>query len=360
MDNLAVAIDAHATTYTVLDFLRWQKDGTLDLRPPFQRKSVWRPTLKSSLVDSLLRGYPIPALFLQDKTNAATLTRQLVVVDGQQRLRTLIGYIDSTALADFGPRDDFGILRVHDSVRANFRFNDLDERDRDQILNSRLNVYTVGSSVTDRELLEIFRRMNTFGAKLNAQELRNAEYSGVFKEFIYRFSAETLDRWLDWGLFNRQGIAEMRDAEFTSDLVLLLIRGRGPTTKTILDKAYNDHEDSFPQLDAVSRRLSRIRDDLDTLFDGEALRAFRSRMWTYTLVDMLNQRRYRDPIGARGSVGAKPKRIDLERLRSQLEILGSSVATGQIPPDVLTATRGAANDAKSRQARYDFITAQTT
>jgi hypothetical protein len=44
-----MAIEAYPTTYTVLDFLRWQKDGTLQLRPPFQRQSVWRAVLKSSL-----------------------------------------------------------------------------------------------------------------------------------------------------------------------------------------------------------------------------------------------------------------------------------------------------------------------
>lgn len=354
-----MAIEAHATTYTVLDFLRWQKDGTLDLRPPFQRNSVWRPALKSSLIDSLLRGYPIPALFLQDKTNAATLTRQLVVVDGQQRLRTLIGFIDSSALEDFDQRDDFTIQRVHDEARAGDRFADLDESDRDQILNSRLNVYTVGSSVVERELLEIFRRMNTFGAKLNAQELRNAEHSGVFKEFIYRFSAETLDRWLGWGLFTRQEIAEMRDAEFTSDLVVLLVQGRGAATKSVLDKMYEKHENSFPQLDAVTDRLDRIRDDLDTLFDGDGLRSFRSRMWTYTLVDLLNQRRYGVPIGEEKPRSPKPRRVDLERLRTRLEELGTRVAAAQLPPKVLTATRGAANDAKSRQARYDFVDAHT-
>lgn len=355
-----MAIEAHATTYTVLDFLRWKKDGTLELRPPFQRNSVWRPALKSSLVDSLLRGYPIPALFLQDKTNASTLTRQLVVVDGQQRLRTLIGYVDPSALEDFDPRDDFAIQRVHDKTRAGYRFADLDEDDRELILNSRLNVYTVGSSVVDRELLEIFRRMNTFGAKLNAQELRNAEYSGVFKEFVYRFSAETLDRWLGWGLFTRQAIAEMRDAEFTSDLVVLLVRGRGATTKTVLDKMYEDHEDSFPQLDAVSDRLDQIRDDLDTMFAGDALRSFRSRMWTYTLVDLLNQRRYGGAIGEEKPRNPKPKRVDLQRLRAQLGELGTRITTGQVPQNVLTATRGAANDAKSRQARYEFVDAHTT
>lgn len=336
-----------------MDFLRWQKDGTLDLRPPFQRKSVWRATLKSSLIDSLLRGYPIPALFLQDRTNATTFDRQLVVIDGQQRLRTLIGYADPDALPDFEDRDDFVLQRVHDHVRAGSRFRDLSEEDRQRILNSRLNVYTVGSSVLDRELLEIFRRMNTYGAKLNAQELRNAEYSGLFKEFVYRFSADTLDRWLHWGLFNRQSIAEMRDAEFVSDLALLTLTGRQSVSKAILDKTYARFEEDFPQLDDVESRLIRFREDLDELFAGDDLQSFRSRMWTYSLVDLLQELRFKGALETGGR--SRPRKLDLHALRGSLTDVAARLASGVIPAPVLTATRGAANDAGSRQARLDYL-----
>lgn len=353
-DTPSVAIEAHPTTYTVLDFLRWQKDGTLDLRPPFQRKSVWRATLKSSLVDSLLRGYPVPALFLQDRTNAATFDRQLVVVDGQQRLRTLIGFIDPDALPDYEDRDDFVIQRVHDRTRAGNRFSDLSEDDRERILNSRLNVYTVPSSVVDRELLEIFRRMNTYGAKLNAQELRNAEYSGIFKEFVYRFSAETLDRWLEWGLFNRQSVAEMRDAEFVSDLALLVITGRQSVSKGTLDSAYAKYEEQFDLLDAVEARLARFRSDLDSLFTAGSLKSFRSRMWAYSIIDLLQDLRYDGPLQGTKSRD-KPRKLDLDFTREALEEVGERLRSGDIPAAVLSATRGAATDAGSRKARFEFL-----
>jgi len=348
-----MAIEAHPTTYTVLDFLRWQKDGTLELRPPFQRQSVWRATLKSSLIDSLLRGYPVPALFLQDRTNASTFDRQLVVIDGQQRLRTLIGYVDPSALPDYDDRDDFVLQHVHDRVRAGSRFLDLSEDDRQQILNSRLNVYTVGSSVVDRELLEIFRRMNTYGAKLNAQELRNAEFSGLFKEFVYRFSADTLDRWLEWGLFNRQAIAEMRDAEFVSDVVLLVLSGRQSVSKTVLDKAYKDFEEQFPQLEHVEGRLDHLRADLDVLFSGAELKTFRSRMWTYSLLDLLQFRRFGGPLSA--SKRSKAQAVDLDALKTKLAKVAEKIAAANVPASVLTATRGAANDAGSRKARFEYL-----
>ncbi len=352
-----MAIEAHPTTYTVLDFLRWQKDGTLDLKPPFQRGSVWRAVLKSSLIDSLLRGYPVPALFLQDRTDATTLDRQLVVVDGQQRLRTLIGYVDPSALTDYDDRDDFVIQHVHDRTRAGARFADLSEADRQLILNSRLNVYTVGSSVVDRELLEIFRRMNTYGAKLNAQELRNAEYSGFFKEFVYRFSADTLDRWLAWGVFNRQQIAEMRDVEFVSDLALLVLTGRQAVSKTTLDHAYGRYEERFDNLEAVETRLDSFRSDLDELLAGGALSGLRSRMWMYTLVDLLQELRYRGPMSTPAT--SRRHRVDLKRLQSRLEDAQTALKAGDVDNSVVSATRGAANDLSSRQTRFEFVESYT-
>ena len=161
-----------------------------------------------------MRGYPLPALFLQDRTNPRSFHRTLVVVDGQQRLRTILAFVDLASLRDADDRDRFTIMKIHDEGLAGKGFQDLDDSEPRQILSTRLNVNIVGSSVAESELLEIFRRMNTYGARLNYQELRNANFSGLFKEVAYRASAETLDSWLVWGLFNRQQIAEMKDVEF--------------------------------------------------------------------------------------------------------------------------------------------------
>jgi hypothetical protein len=40
------------TFYRVGDFVSWQKAGTLELSPAFQRRSVWKPGAKSFLIDT--------------------------------------------------------------------------------------------------------------------------------------------------------------------------------------------------------------------------------------------------------------------------------------------------------------------
>src|SRR6267154_1153363 len=53
--------------------------------PKFQRKFVWSQRHASRFVESLLMGLPVPGIFLYKETD----TGKHLVVDGQQRLRTL-------------------------------------------------------------------------------------------------------------------------------------------------------------------------------------------------------------------------------------------------------------------------------
>ena len=81
------------TVFKVSDFLSWQKAGNLDLTPPFQRRSVWKKGAKSYLIDTIIRGLPIPIIFIRDKqSDEFSLEPLREVVDGQQRLRTLISF----------------------------------------------------------------------------------------------------------------------------------------------------------------------------------------------------------------------------------------------------------------------------
>jgi hypothetical protein len=341
------------TSYPVLDFLKWQQDGTLDLRPPFQRNAVWRPALKSSLIDSLLRGYPIPALFLQDRSDPTSFERKIVVVDGQQRLRTILSYVDIGCLPDADERDEFTLSPIHDPERPNASFQDLDDTDRGQILNSRLTVYVVDAGVSEAELLEIFRRMNTYGAKLNAQELRNAQYSGLFKEVAYRLAADFFDYWIKWGTLNKQDIAEMKDAEFTSDLMLLALDGTLASTAKRLDSAYEEYEDVFPLADKCIRRVASIMKILDQVFrERGQVRRLTKRMWVYSLFDAIQQVRLGGPIN--GDPGPKTKLTGRE-LKQVATAVNAQIEAEELPELVSQATRGAANDHQSRDVRADYL-----
>lgn len=82
-------IDLKRTLFSVSDFLDWQRNKVLDLQPPFQRRSVWKPGAKSYLVDTVYRGLPVPLIFLRERLDLSTMRTKREVIDGQQRLRTL-------------------------------------------------------------------------------------------------------------------------------------------------------------------------------------------------------------------------------------------------------------------------------
>ena len=54
--------------YSINDFLNWNNHNQLELNPIFQRRSVWNESAKSYLIDTILRGKPIPKVFIRQKT----------------------------------------------------------------------------------------------------------------------------------------------------------------------------------------------------------------------------------------------------------------------------------------------------
>src|SRR5439155_22871656 len=96
---------------------------------------------------------------------------------------------------------------------------------RQAILDYQFSVHILPASVDDREVLQIFARMNSTGLKLNSQELRNAAFFGEFKTSMYAIAAEQLQRWRTWRIFTEAQISRIGEIEITSDFAQLMISG---------------------------------------------------------------------------------------------------------------------------------------
>src|SRR5512147_2961474 len=91
--------------YSVRDFEEWSgREGELVLAPKFQRRSFWNPKARSYLIDTIIRGKPIPKLYMRQDVNPKNRRITREIVDGQQRLQTVLGYL----------KDGFKVLRTHD------------------------------------------------------------------------------------------------------------------------------------------------------------------------------------------------------------------------------------------------------
>src|SRR5688572_8505598 len=88
---------------SVRDFEEWRDRGELVLAPKFQRRPVWNPKAKSFLIDTILRGKPIPKLYMRQDIDPKTRATTREIVDGQQRLNTVLSFI----------RNEFKISKAH-------------------------------------------------------------------------------------------------------------------------------------------------------------------------------------------------------------------------------------------------------
>lgn len=259
------------THYKVSDFVSWAKASTLILSPSFQRRSVWPVGAKSYLMDTIVRGLPIPIIFLREqKTDLDSLEPRREVVDGQQRIRTLLSFIQPSLIKGFDPaRDAFTIKKTHNRDLADKAFKDLPPTVRQNILDYQFSVHILPSTVDDREVLQIFARMNSTGLKLNSQELRNAAWFGEFKTSMYAISAEQLQRWRKWRVFTEAQISRMAEVEITSEFAQLMIKGVVGKTQKAIDNLYQDFDEEWPDRTQVERRFRHCMDEIDSAVGTE-------------------------------------------------------------------------------------------
>ena len=167
--------------YSINDFVEWNAQKALELAPKFQRRSVWSPAAKNYLIDTILRGKPMPKVFMRQKINVSTKASIREVVDGQQRLRTILSSIN----------DSFPIRRQHNVEHGGKVFSQLPPEIQEHVLTYEMSVDLL-TNLPDAEILDIFGRLNSYAVTLNEQEAINANHFSYFKvladEIDYKYN----------------------------------------------------------------------------------------------------------------------------------------------------------------------------
>ena len=210
-----------------------RNDESLEISPKFQRRPVWLEAERSALIGTMFSKLPFPEVYIQHKTNAANGQEHHIVVDGQQRITSILMFIDGEiSLPD---DDDWDGQYFHD-------FEDDDER-KEAFWNYKVVVRGL-SQTNDAEIRDLFTRLNTNNIALNDQELRNARYKGRFKIAAERLADDALFQKL--GLFTARDVRRMIDVEFASELLLLTVEGI-TNKKDLLESTYAAYEEEFPR-----------------------------------------------------------------------------------------------------------------
>lgn len=351
------------TQYRVSDFVAWQRAGGLRLNPNFQRRPVWKKGAKSYLMDTIARGLPVPIIFLRDiRSDLRTFKAVRDVVDGQQRLRTILAFIDPALVEDYKPeRDEFTISEVHNKRLGGRAFKALPEADRQRILDYQFSVHTFPADTDDREILQIFARMNSTGVKLNAQELRNAEFFGRFKTVAYSLAAEQLNRWRDWKIFRPDQIARMHEVELTSEFMLLIMNGVLEKKNSTIDKFYDDYNGTFADRAEVAKRLRHVFETIEANFTVEEMtRYFGTRTTFYALFTAVYGLQYgiRRPVSEVPRLGDDMPRRLTTKMVEHIKASGQRIADENVPPRVAKSMRGATTHASERRTLVGFLTGE--
>lgn len=222
-------------TYSINDYLEWHEKKQLILAPKFQRRAVWSENAKSYLMDTIIRGKPIPKVFIRQKVNVQTRTSIREVVDGQQRLRTIISFLN----------DGFVISKRHNSQYGGHYFSQLNAVD-DIIQNTLLN-YEISTdllvNMSDSEVLDIFSRLNSYSVTLNEQEKINANHFGPFKILADRISHKYNDFWIENKIITTAQILRMNEANLVADLLIGMCEGI--RSKKQIRGFYSEYEKDF-------------------------------------------------------------------------------------------------------------------
>lgn len=343
------AFDVRA--YSISDFQEWYQDGKLELSPKFQRRSVWSSSAKAFLADTILRGKPFPKIILMQEFKDGRTIR--VVVDGQQRLRSIFDFLS----------DGIKISRAHNKEFAGRVFSQLPDDIRNEFLQ-----YEIGCDILNEaplsELLDIFARINRYTVKLNAQELRNAQFSGFFKTQAFNIGYRYLDFWLAAKILSDSQVNRMGEAELGSDL-LGSFMGTIQSSKAI-EANYRTFEETEGNLPIAASRLeaaitlsSEIYSELD-IQDT----AWSSRHMYYSLVTCVGH--IQNNFGNVRATSLQPTSLsEIDKFRSVLNGISTDYQTYSPQPkrsqaplalkDFIRASTLATTDTQARVKRIEYM-----
>lgn len=227
---------AKHNSQTIAWFWDLKQRGMLDLEPPYQRRSVWNQTYRDYFVDTLLLEYPAPAIFLFEQISPTGATKYFVV-DGKQRLLTVFGFVQG----DF----PIGEKAQTTALRGKY-FAQLDDGTKARFWGYQFSVEYLPTN-DEGVINNIFDRINRNVAKLTAQELRHAQFDGLFIT-----AAEALAAWMSTVLppqfprITETSRKQMKDVEFVASLMLLLDEER-PRSYSVaeMDAAFGERDENW-------------------------------------------------------------------------------------------------------------------
>ncbi len=224
-----------ATNRKIRMLLTAIRDNTLVPKPEFQRRLVWTNKDKKAFLDTVLRGYPFPEIYIAaGEVDPDTGEGKEMLVDGQQRITTLHQYFTGSPA-----------LKLGKDIKP---YKDLAQEDKIAFLEYEVVVRDLGK-IGIVEIKEVFKRINATKYSLNDMEIHNARFAGEFKSFAEHVSQnQFFER---HRIFSANEIRRMSDVGFAVTFVITIM------------SSYFNRDDEFENYLSTYNDEFDMKDDLE-------------------------------------------------------------------------------------------------
>ncbi len=271
--------------HTIEELVNLSKAGILKVNDEYQRGPVWNLVQQKKLIDSVMRGYQLPIIYLhyQKKVVGKMTQESYEVIDGQQRITSLRRFVNG-AFPLFTPDDKSAkfpkFLQDEPCPWGGKNFHGLEEELKSRLLKTTIPIAYIETD-NDNEVRDLFVRLQS-GFPLNAQEKRDASV-GQFTDFILKLGGKPqIERYPGHPFFQR--VLKMKPEsdrgktrQLAAQIAILFLERRSKDRNYFTDinaGAINDYYYTNLDFDAESpdcKRLLAILDKLnDILGDGKS------------------------------------------------------------------------------------------
>jgi hypothetical protein len=328
----------NTTNRTVAWFKRVSDNGELEMKPPFQRNPVWTLPQKSYLIDSILNGYPVPEIYMQDFVNESGEEHH-VVIDGQQRIRACLEFVEGA----------FSLTEADSLNWGGMSFEELESDDKKRIFSYIFIVRTL-PDMPDENIRAIFQRLNKNVVALNSQELRQATYWGPFITAMQEIA--NYPYWNTTGIFTPLNIRRMMDVEFFSEVSVAILHGH-QNKKETLDSFYERYEEEFEERDSLLSTFQVVILELEKLLPDIKNTRWRKKSDFYTLFVLLADHAISLPLSAERRYALRQR---LDAFAAAVNVyLGSGEGTIPELEEMYARSIRASSDIGNRRRRHEAL-----
>lgn len=241
---------------TIQDLVNLFEKDHLNLEPGFQRKSVWKEKDRAKLMDSIVRNYPLPAIFLYRNQRDGDVVYD--VIDGKQRIESFLMFMGLKQ----GRFETKTQLPGEDEVKL-VNWKQLCKWKQQHIITGyRLPVIEVDGEFGD--IVEVFVRINSTGKALTGQEKRHAKYyKSAFLKEAAKVAHKFENYFLAMGVMGTSQLSRMKHVELICELMLSIQKGDPINKKSALNNIMADTGVDMRQVARGSRltiaALNRVR-----------------------------------------------------------------------------------------------------